>query len=469
VVSRAKNILEAVVSLQVLEGIPWGKGPNQVISHLKTELGDDTEKKISLLNRSRGKLKDPKKVKTLEKVLSMLQSDETPGAEKGKGKEPDHVADFNAKVHAILGDDDKAAKPKKKGKEDHEAIKAKIDAALRSDDSEKEEAPKSKGKDAHAEFKSEVDAALGDKESKEKPEKGKDKKAKDLKSEIEDVLGDKKSEQETEAPEEEKGKKAKDLKSEIETALGGEESEKESGEKKSAPDLKADIDAALGSEEPVEKGVDEPQSEKTAPDIHAEIDAALSPDSLLSKPEKLEPPEPPVIGGESLGGGPGMAEASSTYAKKESSNPEAAKVLKKVSGFSQGYPNTSKVISSGLGGINSAVAHYQSAKSYKENPTSSTGMVSKHPVMTSALIGGPTGVAASASYFARKEEGKPRAEVWEKVADFAGKHPKTSSVIGGGGVNPALAYYYASKQKKPKKQKTEETPPEPLETSNLGG
>jgi hypothetical protein len=400
VVSRAKNILEAVDNLHISEGIPWGKGPRQVLSHLKTELGDDTKKKISLLNRTKGKMTDPKKIQTLEKVLSMLQADENPAIEGKKSKEPDHVVAFNAKAHAVLGDDEGKSEPKgKEGeKEDHKAIKAK------------------------------VDAALGDEELSEKPPQ-------------------------------EKGKKASDLKSEIEASLGGEESKtekEEPKEKKSAVDLKSEIDAALGGEDSVTKTGGKPESD------------VLGLTDLSSKPEKIEPPEPPVVGGESLGGGPGMAEVSSIYAKKETATPEASKILKSITKFAQNYPSVSRVLSAGLAGVNAAVAHYQSAKSYKENPTSSTGMVSKHPVMTSALIGGPTGVAASASYFARKEEGKPRAEVWENVADFAGKHPKTSSAIGGGGVNPALAYYYASKQKKPKKQKTEEIPPESLETSNVG-
>jgi hypothetical protein len=381
------------VSLQ--EGIPWGGGARQVLAHLKTEVGDDTKKKVSLLNRSKAKLKDPKKIKTLEKVLSMLQEEPTPGKD---GVKKDTHAEFKAKVDAALGNDNEQ-EPAPKEKDTHKAVKEKIDAALGDDSVDEPKKEKSK----HSEIKAKVDAALGADDEKELSSKDREAEAR----------------------------------AEVEKALGP-DTEPSGGQKK-ASDLKSEIEAALSS------GSGKTDKEGTASS------------NVLAQPEKPVIEEPPVISGSSLGGGPGMAEVSSAYAKKESANPEASKVLKRIGSFSQNHPNTSKVISAGLGGINPAVAHYQSAKAYKENPTSSTGMVSKHPTMTSALIGGPTGVAASASYFARKEEGKPRVEAWENVADFASNHQKTASILGGGGVNPSLAYFYASKQKKPKKIKTSDT------------
>ena len=423
---RASDILALVEDIQAIsEAIPWGKGSKGVLDHLDSKFGDDTKKKVSSINRAKSKLKDPEKLKTYEKVLAKLQGDEPE-------KEP---SDIKAKIADALGPDDSP---------------------------EKEEKAKPE-KDGSAKMKDEIDAAMGDEE---KPKKEK-KKASDIKDEISNALEGDEPEPDEEEPK--KKKPVDKMKSDIDAALGDKEAdepepEKESSDKKSVDDVKSEIDTALGDEEtgePKKKS----SGEKSTGDMKAEIDAALSPDGSDTSlpPEKEVPPEHPTVSGETLGGGPGMTEVSSIYAKKADSSSEEAKALKKINKFCQKHPKTAEVIAAGIGGINRAVSFYHSAKAYKEHPTSSSGFVSKHPVIASALVGGPTGLAASASFLARREGEKARAQVWEKVADFAAEHPKTAEVLSGGGMNPALAYHHASKQKKTKKPKaTKETGPQKI-------
>jgi hypothetical protein len=451
--SRALSILESVDSLSTIsEGVPWNKGAKGILAYLEKEYGEDTDKKISVMNKS-GKSKDPKKSELLQKVLAELQSD---GTEDTKSEKDPEIDDIHSKIDlALTGKDTKNKSEKEDNTED---IKTKIDDTL---GSEEEASPKKsqskttkKPNSKVDDLKAQIDAALGSDESDEEPEEN-DKESSDPTPEIDDALGSDKEKPEEEEPKKKKDKSTKekdasDLKSEIDAALGDEEDSKTHEKEK---DVKGEPDIALDDEEssPNEIEIEEtPPEEKSAKDIKGEIDTALGDEETA--PEESEETEHTTLSGETLGGVPDLSATVSSYIKKEPNDHESQKVLKKISKFAKSHPKTSDIIGSGLGGINRSIALYYSDKVHKDHPTASSGLTSKHPTISSALIGGPTGMAASASYFARKEGDKPRAEIWEKVAEFAQKHPKTAEQLGGGGINPSLAYLYGSKVKKASKK-----------------